>query len=119
MSIADIVPPHKQRYKKASFEGLLGFAFATGRTQNIPNVKFERRYFPAVVETKSELVVPIRSGYSVIGLINSESEEIAAFDRAMCDEIEAIAGAFGELLPIYGWSTINPPELPIIELTPA
>jgi signal transduction protein with GAF and PtsI domain len=118
ISVADIVSPHKQRYKVASYEGLLGLAISSGRSLNVANVQQEGRYLAAVRETKSELVTPIRNAYSIIGVINSESEEIAGYDATICQKIEALSGALGELLPIYGWSPIDPPELPLIELLP-
>jgi hypothetical protein len=119
ISVADIVPSHKQRYKKALYQGLLGIAMSSGKTLNIPNVQQERRYYRAVPETKSELAVPIRGEHSIIGVINSESEEIAGFGGDICEKIEAIASALGELLPVYGWdATSPPPRLPLIELSP-
>jgi putative methionine-R-sulfoxide reductase with GAF domain len=98
---------------------LLGIALLTGKTLNVPNVEQESRYFPAVKKTRSELVVPIRHECSILGVINSESEEIAGYDDAACMKIEAIADSLGALLPIYGWDTTNPPaNLPLIELAP-
>ena len=117
--MADIIATNKQRYKIATYEGLLGMAFSTGKIINIPNVQTERLYFQAVAETKSELVVPIKSVGSVIGIINSESEEIAAYDNQICSDIEQIALALGELLPIYGWSSTETPFLQKIELLPS
>jgi hypothetical protein len=119
ISVADIVPSHKQRYKKAVYQGLLGMALSSGKTLNIPNVQRERRYYKAVPETKSELAVPIRGEHAVIGVINSESEEIAGFNSVVCEKIEAIADALGTLLPVHGWDTTSPPaDLPLIELSP-
>lgn len=107
--VADAVPGHKQRYKRATYGGLLGLSFSTGKTVNVPDVSREPRYFPAVSETRSELVVPVRAECAVIGVINSEAEVVAAYDAAVCGRVEAIAGAVGELLPAYRWSSTHPP----------
>jgi signal transduction protein with GAF and PtsI domain len=119
ISVADIIPSHKQRYKIATYEGLLGLAISSGKSLNIANVQQEQRYFAAVKETKSELVVPVRTAYAITGVINSESEEIAGYDATMCRKIEALSGAFGELLPIYGWNPIDPSGLTLVELKPS
>ena len=117
--VASIAPKHKQRYDIATYEGLLGKAFLSGSTLNVPNIYLEPRYFSAVHETKSELIVPIKSRNSVIGVINSESEEIFGFDSAICSQVEQIASALGELLLAFGWSGTNTQGSPSIKFYPA
>jgi hypothetical protein len=112
------ISPHKQRYIRATFDGLLGKAFTSGKVLNIPNVSNESCYFAAVFETKSELVIPIRNENSVIGVINSESEELAHYDAEICRQIDNIASALGEMLPVFGWSSSSTREFPRISLLP-
>jgi len=117
--VADIIPPHKQRYRIATFEGLLGHSFTTGEVLNVPNVRNESRYFAAVPETNSELVVPIRSDEIIIGVINSESEELAHFGKEISEQVKQIAAELGELLPAFGWSAIpTASEHPSVHLSP-
>lgn len=104
IAVADVINPHKQRYRIATFSGLLGSSCSTGKTINAENVRERPGYFQAVIETESELVVPIVLGGAVFGVLNSESEEIAHYDDEIRQRVEQLASALGELLPVFGWS---------------
>ncbi len=103
IAVADVIPPHKQRYRIAAFAGLLGSAASTGKTLNAQNVRERPNYFQAVPETESELVVPISGAGAVFGVLNSESEEASHYNERIQQQAEQLAAAIGELLPIFGW----------------
>ena len=104
VAVADAIASHKQRYRVATLAGLLGSVFTTGRAPNAGDVRERRGYFQAVLETRSELVVPIVAGTAVLGVMNSESEEVNHFSDDMCRQVERLGRALGELLPVFGWS---------------
>ena len=104
LAVADAIPRHKQRYRMAIYDGLLGSVYASGRTLNSGNVLSLQGYFHAVPETRSELVVPIKSNDRVVGVLNSESEDDNYFTETLQEQVEQLADAFGGLLPAVGWN---------------
>jgi hypothetical protein len=104
VAVADAMPEHKQRYRIATFAGLLGTVFSSGKTLNAGMVRERKGYFQAVLETRSELVVPIGTGTAVLGVLNSESEEEDHFTSAMVLRTERLADALAQLLPLFGWA---------------
>ncbi len=119
VAVADAIPAHKQRYHIATFSGLLGAVFSSGITLNAANVHERLGYFQAVLETRSELVVPIRTGTAVIGVLNSESEELEHFDDRMRHEVELLALGLAELVPLFGWHPgMTVEEMPWIQRKP-
>ena len=104
VAVADALPAHKQRYRIATFSGLLGGVAASGKTLNAPNIRERPGYFQAVLETKSELVVPIGTGNAVLGVLNSESEQLGHYDADMELQTERLANALSQLLPQFGWA---------------
>jgi len=103
LAVADSLPNHKQRYRVAIYDGLLGSAYSNNRTIKADDVRQLKGYFPAVPETLSELVVPIRSDDTVLGVINSESEELNHFTEEMQGQLEQLGAALGRLLTKLGW----------------
>lgn len=75
MVYADNVSEKKQRYRLVIMDGIMGSSFSTGNIINVGNIQNDHRYFVAVEETKSELVVPIEFQGNIIGVINSEAEK--------------------------------------------
>ena len=120
IAVADAMPQHKQRYRVATFSGLLGTVFSSGKTLNAGRVRERKGYFQAVLETRSELVTPIGTGTAVLGVLNSESEEEDHFTDQMCVRVERLAEALARLLPPFGWSPGQLDEdAPWIQRTPA
>ena len=78
--VADDVPKHKQRYRLVVMSGLIAESFKDGEIKNLKETD-DKKYFCAVLETRSELAVPIIINGNVIGVINSESEEINHFSQ--------------------------------------
>jgi hypothetical protein len=117
VAVADAIPPHKQRYRIATYSGLLGQALSRGEAINAGDTASFPDYLPAVAETKSELVVPIASKYARFGVMNSESEAKQHFTASMQQEIGQLAAALGQALPVFGWSTrMEMNALPWIQL---
>ncbi|MFP4343461.1 MAG: histidine kinase N-terminal 7TM domain-containing protein [Anaerolineales bacterium] len=76
--------------------GLCGRAFRTGRTQYAPNVSVDSDYVSVSDKTRSELVVPLRRGAGVLGVLNIESSEEGAFSK---EDIQ-LAESLGEAISL-------------------
>jgi L-methionine (R)-S-oxide reductase len=72
-------------------QGVCGTAVAEGRNMNIPDVNITSNYLACSAETSSELVVLIRSGEKIHGQIDLDSNEIAAFDDSIENEVQKVA----------------------------
>ena len=80
-------------------EGICGAAVATGKTVVIDDVSSDPRYLACSIETKSEIVAPIRMDGEIVGEIDIDSHELAAFgtdDRRFVEECAAVVGRFME-----------------------
>ncbi len=66
--------------------GVCGTAVAERRNLNIPDVRKVENYLACSSETRSELVILIRSGDTIHAQIDIDSHQVAAFDD------EAVAG---------------------------
>jgi GAF domain-containing protein len=77
-------------------EGICGAAVATGCTLVIDDVHSDPRYLSCSIETKSEIVVPIRVNGKIVGEIDIDSHEPAAFHADDKAFVEAWALVIGE-----------------------
>ena len=80
-------------------EGICGAAVAQGETVVIDDVNADPRYLSCSIETKSEIVVPIRVHGRIVGEIDIDSHTPAAFDledRAFVERCAAILGTYLE-----------------------
>ncbi len=78
--------------------GICGAAASQKQTIIVDDVNSDSRYLACSLETKSEIVVPIMRGATVLGEIDIDSDQPAAFgesDRAL---LEAVAAAIGTRL---------------------
>jgi len=75
-----------------------GTAVATGRDQNVPDVTAVGNYLACNLETKSELVVLIRRGATILGQIDVDSDVPAGFTDVHHAEVKAVADALAVLL---------------------
>jgi len=82
--------------------GVCGWAASTGQIANVPDVSRDDRYLQCFLNTKSELVVPIRHGERVYGEIDIDSDRLAAFGEEderflgeLCGRLGARAAADG------------------------
>jgi GAF domain-containing protein len=76
-------------------EGICGAAVATGETLVIDDVRADPRYLACSIETQSEIVVPIRMGGGIVGEIDIDSHQAAAFgfaDRGFVEEWARLVG---------------------------
>jgi len=71
--------------------GVCGSAVAEKRNMNIPDVSLHENYLPCSSETKSELVVLIRSGDVIHAQIDIDSHELAAFDDEAVAHVQRVA----------------------------
>ena len=61
--------------------GICGAAVREEQTIIVPDVKADPRFLACSLETKSEIVVPIRKGEKIVGEIDIDSDELDAFDE--------------------------------------
>ncbi len=71
--------------------GVCGTAVAEKRNMNIPDVREVSNYLACSTETRSELVVLIRSGERIHAQIDIDSHQVGAFDEATVADVQRIA----------------------------
>ncbi|MBU0510303.1 MAG: diguanylate cyclase [Chloroflexi bacterium] len=69
-----------EKFQLAIGEGMIGYAAESGKIQISGDVSQEPHYTQKIVDTKSELAVPIKSGQKVIGVLDLQSSKFDAFD---------------------------------------
>ncbi len=80
-------------------EGICGAAVAQNNTVVVDDVNSDPRYLACSLNTKSEIVVPVRANGAVVGEIDIDSHDHAAFslrDREFLEDCAAIVGDFIE-----------------------
>jgi len=78
--------------------GVCGTAVATGEDQNVPDVTAAGNYLACNLDTKSELVVLIRRGGTILGQIDIDSDLPAGFTDAHHRAVKEVADALAVLL---------------------
>jgi two-component system NtrC family sensor kinase len=78
-------------------EGITGCVALTGEPLNVPNVASDSRYIMADESVRSEVCVPLAVGNKLIGVLNVESNEAAAFSD---DTVRFLSTAAGQLAVI-------------------
>jgi L-methionine (R)-S-oxide reductase len=74
-------------------QGICGAAATEKATVIVDDVNADPRYLACSIETKSEIVVPIMNGDAVLGEIDIDSDQEAAFgqtDRALLEQVAAL-----------------------------
>jgi L-methionine (R)-S-oxide reductase len=79
--------------------GICGAAAASGQTEVIDDVQADPRYLACFATTRSEIVVPIFADGQVIGEIDIDSSDRAAFDPTDRLFLEEIAAFLAPLRP--------------------
>jgi GAF domain-containing protein len=79
--------------------GICGAAAVEKATIIVDDVHGDSRYLACSIDTRSEIVVPILRGDAVIGEIDVDSDQPAAFGPEDRRLLEAIAQALAERLP--------------------
>lgn len=113
--VARRVAKGKQDYRIAAFSGLLGKSVESGRAINVPDTRERVNYMQAVLETRSELVVPIKIEGRIVGLMNSESEIVGHYQANHEKVLFRVADSVGANLHRVGWhESMTPDALPWI-----
>ena len=76
-------------------QGICGAAVAQGETVIVADVSADPRYLACSIETKSEIVAPIRANGKMVGEIDIDSHTLDAFgpdDRRFVEECAALIG---------------------------
>jgi len=79
-------------------KGICGAAASTGQTLVVDDVHADPRYLACSLETRSEIVVPIQHQGRVLGEIDIDSDQPAAFTDDDRDLLEAAAALLAEKL---------------------
>jgi putative methionine-R-sulfoxide reductase with GAF domain len=85
-------------------QGICGAAAASGRTEVVGDVSADERYLACFPSTRSEIVVPIRYEGRVVGEIDIDSDEPAAFGKADRAFLERVALLISPHC-LVGWDT--------------
>jgi GAF domain-containing protein len=72
-------------------QGICGAAASTGETVIVDDVNADPRYLACSLETRSEIVVPIQLQGRVLGEIDIDSDQLAAFTSQDRDLLQAVA----------------------------
>jgi GAF domain-containing protein len=78
--------------------GVCGTAVATGEDQNVGDVRARADYLACNLETRSELVVLIRRGATILGQIDVDSDVPDPFTVAEVGEVRKVADGLAVLL---------------------
>ena len=79
--------------------GICGAAAESGRTEIVDDVNADPRYLACFASTRSEIVVPIFADAMVVGEIDIDSSDPAAFDQTDANFLEEIAALLAPLRP--------------------
>jgi L-methionine (R)-S-oxide reductase len=80
-------------------EGICGAAATSGQTIVVDDVSSDPRYLACSLETKSEIVAPIRVNGKIVGELDIDSHTPAAFtaaDRTLVEHCAALVGNYLE-----------------------
>lgn len=77
--------------------GVCGTAVAERRNMNIPDVRALDNYLACSAETRSELVVLIRTGEKIHGQIDVDSHEVGSFSDETVETVQAVADALARV----------------------
>jgi L-methionine (R)-S-oxide reductase len=72
-------------------KGICGQAAREDRTVIVDDVRQAPEYLACFIETRSEIVVPIRDGAHVIGEIDIDGDRVAAYDASDRSFLEKVA----------------------------
>jgi len=92
-------------------QGICGAAAASGRPEVVDDVDADPRYLACFASTRSEIVVPIAYDGTVVGEIDIDSDEPAAFDAADSAFLERVATLVSAHV-LLGWDTGGEPWRP-------
>ncbi len=78
---------------KVGKEGIVGWVASTGEPLLVPDVSQEPRYYQVsdIIETRSELAVPLRTKNEIIGVLDVQSKHLDAFDESDVVVLQSLA----------------------------
>ena len=79
-------------------QGICGAAASSGETVVVDDVHSDPRYLACSIETRSEIVAPIYARGQVVGELDIDSHQPAAFRAEDRDLVEACAALVGQYL---------------------
>ena len=79
--------------------GICGAAAESGQTEIVDDVNADPRYLACFASTRSEIVVPIFADGSVVGEIDIDGSDPAAFDDTDARFLEEVAALLAPLRP--------------------
>ena len=82
--------------------GICGAAATSGRTEIVDDVTADPRYLACFASTRSEIVVPIFAEGQVVGEIDIDGSDIAAYDETDARFLEEVAALLAPLRPRPG-----------------
>lgn len=87
--------------------GICGAAAASGRTEVVDDVRSDPRYLACFPSTRSEIVVPIRFHEDIVGELDIDSDEPAAFtetDRRFLEHVaRMLSSPCGAAVGRFAW----------------
>jgi L-methionine (R)-S-oxide reductase len=78
-------------------QGICGRAAREGRTVVVEDVRAAPEYLACFLETRAEIVVPVRAGGNVVGEIDIDGNEVKAFDASDDRFLTAVADRIATL----------------------
>src|SRR5207302_2714386 len=84
-------PPAYPRFPTT--QGLCGAVLESGKAIVVGDVQKDKRYLPAFHNTRSEIIVPMRSEHRrIVGMLDAESDKLNAFGDEDRQFLERAAG---------------------------
>lgn len=85
-------PEVTERIRPKLGEGVTGWVAQTGEPLNVPDVTADSRHIVGDEKIRSELCIPLKTGERIIGVLNVESVEPAAFTDDHVRFLSTLAG---------------------------
>ena len=82
--------------------GICGAAATSGQTEIVEDVTTDPRYLACFASTRSEIVVPIFAEGQVVGEIDIDGSDVAAYDETDARFLEEVAALLAPLRPRPG-----------------
>lgn len=73
-------------------QGIVGWVARSGEGEIVADVTADARYMEARPQTRSEMVVPLKSGGRIIGVFNLENDRVGAYNHHDLELLETFAG---------------------------
>ncbi len=88
-----------QSFRLPAGKGLTGEAIALRKTVVAGEVKRDTRYVPMLESTQSEIIVPVMNASrdAVVGILDVQSDQLHAFNKAHRELLEECAASLSPL----------------------